>query len=1379
MENIEPNNFAKVTFFPLTDEEIERQSVCLVAETRSLDKENRPVPGGLYDPRMGTNALFDGCQTCRQPKANCPGHLGHVLLPLPVYNYLLYKDLQLFLKSMCFVCFRLSVTSEDLAKNPNRAAAVALLQKKVPCCEHCKAASSRVKKLDSLCFRVKTPGVPVLLLTPLDVERVLADLFCNERAFFAVYYFSDFTPTLFCRRALQVPPNFARTPNKVGDNVFDDVSNTQLKLVLGLAAKLTASQIAISTTGPKTGTTTKTVSGFSSSLLHDWCVLQDVCNLIMDSSVGHTQSTDVSDKTAGKVSTQGLRQRLDKKEGLFRNNLMGKRVNHCARSVISPDAAIDTAEVGLPLEFAKRLSFPEQLNSHNQAFLKQCVLNGVDRHPGASVVVCGRKRPVVRQLARLSVQQRAELVASLYRHSRVVVHRHLVDGDVVLLNRQPTLHKQSMMAHSVRVLARQSVLRLHVANCKSYNADFDGDEMNVFVPRNLFSVAELRTLAAAPLQFFSSSTGHPLRGLVQDYVVASVLLTKKNTFLRCGDFFLLRDAVLFASRANPRIAVLPTVLKPAPRWSGKQLFSATLAAAVALACSVSSLDYAGTSAVGQKLGERSVLVRGSVLLFGVAGKEQIGGKRDNLVSRLFNQFGAKTAEFFLSHYARLLVGFLKTHGFSCGIKDLRLTATSRLARNERLAVVEAAVFPELAQALECGTAETSADLCTAARTKAFPPAFVLPAVEVCVKGAIDKLAARVVTVCELQHPLTNNGFGLMIHSGSKGSPINLSQITALVGQQQLGGKRAQRNEQGATLPCFAPFDFLPAAGAFVEDSYFVGLNCAAFFFHCAAGREGLVDTTIKTSSSGYLQRSLVKGLEGVFVAYDGSVRDEGNCLLQLAAGEDGVHPEKESLLFSEDFLYGAEPKQPTNRKNAKRKKVAPGEGFSVVPEKFLERVRSTFRKRGTEVCSQLLEKSKQQFARCRFEPGESVGVLAAQAVGEPASQMTLNTFHLAGHGATNVTLGIPRLRELLMHGSAQAAGVQTIFSFGEQQSHTETFVRFANKQTLASLVHSVTVEEAYSVDTPRRRLLRCSVFFSLAKNRSLESNFAVLGQRASVFYKTDLTKLIKNKFFKAFAHKLVKQKTSDRFYGVGTDFSENIEEETQSTSLEVCGTQKLASIRVNAPELTDSGDGKWQLHFEASFPSSRRNRIDIPAEIFSAAESVLLNRHKDLLAADLRENFDTSTNSTVYCVCIPGNVLRKLFKAFPLADLGSTSCNDVVAIEALLGVEAARATLVEEVRTVFAFYGIEVNYRYLSLLGDFMTKTGHYMGINRRSIKNSDSVFQKTTFETATRFLEQAALTKSSENFAAPATNIIFGQPVQNGTNFFDVYYNHTNNFIH
>lgn len=869
----------------------------------------------------------------------------------------------------------------------------------------------------------------------------------------------------FFLQVLAVPPPRFRPPTKFGDQTFDHAQNMYLKRILEADH-----QIRLQNQRQAEGSGEGDSSTRMNKLLASWLELQEAVNCLVDSNL--------TSGPASKGAASGIKQMLEKKEGLFRRNMMGKRVNFAARSVISPDPFLMTSQIGVPERFAKSLTYPDQVTMYNVEKLRQMVINGPDVHPGAMFVE--DENGLVTSLANQSRPQRVALSKTLLtagvEDGKVgkglgvkTVFRHLITGDVMLVNRQPTLHKPSMMAHTVRVmLGKQQVIRMHYANCASYNADFDGDEMNLHLPQNPLARAEAYTIANTANQYISPTNGGPLRGLIQDHVVSGVLLTKKDSFFTLHEYQQLLYSALFSGGddgvwCNDKLELpSPALWKPQRLWTGKQVITGILKhlarGKAELSCSFpTKTDKASWGECHKS--EGTVIVRNNELITGVLDKSAFGATSYGLVHAHYELYGPDAADMLLSVLGRLLTLHLQTYGHTCGIGDLLLVPAVEAVRaaNQNKAMKEGT-----AKAIEFSTGEDRFQSCASdtslARAK-LASADDRQRLDGVVKSKMNEWTSEIIKAC-LPHGSVKafpaNCFALMTTSGAKGSNVNFSQISCLLGQQELEGKRVPVMPSGKTLPSFRPYDPQPRAGGYITDRFLTGVRPQDYYFHCMAGREGLVDTAVKTSRSGYLQRCLVKHLENLCVEYDCTVREADHSIIQFHYGEDSIDVVKAGYLDRCHFIYdnykGMLQKMSLAdafnkleitaaseylQKQEKRPKMDPVLSqfnpachFGSISEKFQRVIKDyikddpddVFKNSPNSVGPKITPEKFDALMKLKYisslvHPGEAVGVLAAQGIGEPSTQMTLNTFHLAGHGGANVTLGIPRLREIVMTAS--------------------------------------------------------------------------------------------------------------------------------------------------------------------------------------------------------------------------------------------------------------------------------------------------------------------------------------------------------------------------
>lgn len=920
---------------------------------------------------------------------------------------------------------------------------------------------------------------------------------------------------IFFTEAIAVPPCRFRPPSVFGGDRFDHPQNAYLLEIIKLNAQIVELRTdmrvqadASSAQGKKELDRLEREKGsLFGDLIRTWVALQEQVNYLFDSSK--------NTRAPGNVPPPGIKQILEKKEGLFRKHMMGKRVNYAARSVISPDPNLETSEIGVPLVFATRLTYPEPVTEHNVAALRQAVINGPETHPGAAYVQM--EDGSLANLEAMTAPARLALANQLRTPSTGItsgqpaskkVLRHVRTGDVVLMNRQPTLHKPSIMAHRVRVLPGEKTIRMHYANCNTYNADFDGDEMNMHLPQNELARAEAYTIANTDNQYLVPTDGSPLRGLIQDHVVTGVLLCLKDTWLTREVYQQLLWGSLPENGGRPLVTLPPAILRPQPLWSGKQVITTVLANLTAgrPALSLSSPCKIGAKLWGRGHGEEAtVILQANYLCTGLMDKSQLGASAYGITHAVYELYGPAAAGALLTCLGRLLTKYDQQIGFTCRMDDLLLRPA---ANARRRALIDGshvlgrqvlAEYAKLSESPDDGDDGRRRRPSIARAQEAAALERILHSDELArgldgaMKVRMNGLTSSIIEACLPEgqlRPFPLNNMSLMTNSGAKGSMVNFSQIAGLLGQQELEGRRVPVMVSGKSLPSFPPFDPRPRAGGYITQRFLTGIRPQEFFFHCMAGREGLIDTAVKTSRSGYLQRCLIKHLEGLRTHYDGSVRDCDGSILQFHYGEDGLDVLKQRYLASFPFAAANLPLlsslcQPAAvlgrvntsaavraaRKAAKKPakyepvlaRYPPTVYLGSVSERFhreLEQYLATDSAAAAAAPDEFRALMWIRYMRALVEPGEAVGLLAAQSVGEPSTQMTLNTFHFAGFGAKNVTLGIPRLREIIMTASAHIKTPSiTVPLLTDSTLSPEELAKRLARLTLKQIVRDIVVEE--------------------------------------------------------------------------------------------------------------------------------------------------------------------------------------------------------------------------------------------------------------------------------------------------------------------------------
>jgi DNA-directed RNA polymerase III subunit RPC1 len=583
--------------------------------------------------------------------------------------------------------------------------------------------------------------------------------------------------------------------------------------------------------------------------------------------------------------------RLKGKQGRFRGNLSGKRVNYSARTVISPDPNLSIEQVGLPFLVCQILTYGVMVNDDNIKELRDTVERGPDSWPGANQIKKVKGHTVSLKVVQTFGPTHLQKIASELANGDVV-DRHLIDGDIVLFNRQPSLHKLSILAHRVKVVPGRT-FRMNESVCNPYNADFDGDEMNIHVPQTEEARAEALQLMGVKHNLVTPKDGTPIIGPIQDFITAAYLLSRKDRFLNRAQFcqiigymfdhntFIDPDTGEHQSFSIPP----PTIWKPIRLWTGKQVFSVLMRPSkkckvlvnLEAQCKMFKPNPKLKNAPEFSMDDQYLMIRNSEVLSGVMDKSIIGdGKKANLFYVMLRDYGEDYAVMGMNRLAKAASKWLGTQGFSIGLEDVTPSETLIRKKGELMNEAYAA-------------ADAIIDQYKQGRLPRDPGCDEEQTMEHKVSGILSQVRQLAGNECmdELSY---NNAAVIMAMSGSKGSLINVSQMVASVGQQMIGGKRVEDGFQDRTLPHFPKGSKNAAAKGFVASSFFSGLNPTEFIFHAMSGREGLVDTAVKTAETGYMSRRLIKSLEDAYVAYDDTVRNAAGNVVNFTFGQDSLDP---------------------------------------------------------------------------------------------------------------------------------------------------------------------------------------------------------------------------------------------------------------------------------------------------------------------------------------------------------------------------------------------------------------------------------------------------------------------------------------------------------
>ena len=850
-----PSKIIGIQFSMLSPEEIRKNSVAEIT-SRETYNNNKPVIGGLFDPRMGVLEPGTICPTDGFTYIDTPGYFGHIELARPVFFIQHLKEITKICKCVCFKCSKLLINKSqhkhalDMPAE-NRWDYVSFIAEKIKRCGESTEDGCGCKQPD----KIKLEGMATLnaiwenmetdteskkitmRLTPEIILKIFKRISDDD------VHFMGFNPKwsrpdwMICQ-VLPVPPPAVRPSVKhdAQQRSEDDLTHIYSNIIKtnrDLQDKIMNNSQA------------NVIEGLTT-------VLQYFIAMIVNNKV--KGAVPMAQRSGRPL--QCIMGRLNSKIGRIRGNLMGKRVDFSARSVITGDPNLSIRQLGVPMKIAKNITKPVIVNDMNRDFLTKLVQNGPEEYPGAKILV----------------KKNGEYISLRYvdRNSIVLqngdtVHRHMMDGDAVLFNRQPSLHRMSMMCHIVKIMKVGDTFRMNVGCTKPYNADFDGDEMNMHMPQNILAETELRNLAAIPYQIISPSSNSPIIGIYQDSLLGSYRFTRPDIN------FTQRQAMnLLMMLSNVNVDELQKL--------GDKVSSFDILSQIMSPITLSYKTKLYDDKEDFKSSNNVLEIRDGKYIRGQIEKSVLGSSTKGILHRICNDFGNMACSNFIDNLQNVITEYMKWTSFSVGISDL--IANEKTQKEIIQVIVEQkSKVQEFIDKVHLGIFENN----TANSN--------MVEFEMNVNNLLNDATARSGKIGRTSLS-SDNRFVMIVDSGSKGTAINITQMISCLGQQNVDGKRIPYGFDNRTLPHYSKYDDSPNARGFVENSYISGLSAPELFFHAMGGRIGLIDTAVKTSQTGYIQRRLVKALEDIKVEYDMSVRNSKGKIVQFSYGDDNFDTTK-------------------------------------------------------------------------------------------------------------------------------------------------------------------------------------------------------------------------------------------------------------------------------------------------------------------------------------------------------------------------------------------------------------------------------------------------------------------------------------------------------
>ncbi len=1438
MDDINPSSkIIGVQFSMLSPDEIRKNSVVEVT-SRDTYINNKPVVGGLFDPRMGVLEPGLICPTDGYTYIDTPGYFGHIELARPVIFIQHLKDIMKICKCVCFKCSKLRINKNShkhiLTKSPTeRWQYVTSLAANVKRCGDCTEDGCGYKQPDKILLEGMSTIQAIwekmdtensdsnkvtLRLTPEMLIKIFKRI-CDEDVHFMGFSPLWSRPEWMICQVLPVPPPAMRPSVKhdaqqrseddlthIYSNIIKTNSDLREKLANNAATKVI-----------------EVLTG----------ILQYFVAMIANNKV---KGADPMAQRSGRP-LNCISGRLNSKNGRIRGNLMGKRVDFSARSVITGDPNLSIRQLGIPMKIAMNITKPVTVNDRNRNFLLTLVQNGPDNYPGAKILERRNGENIsLRYVDTLSIKL----------ENGDVVHRHMMDGDAILFNRQPSLHRMSMMCHIAKIMKKGDTFRMNVGDTKPYNADFDGDEMNMHMPQSILAETELKNLAAIPFQMISPANNAPIIGIFQDSMLGSYRFTRPNvTFTpREAMNLLMRYSNIDVNKLRENgdkisnFDILSQILPPITIKRKTKLYN-------------EDEDYSTSNNILE--------IRNGNYIRGQMEKSVLGSTTNGIIHRICNDYGNMRATEYIDDMQNIITEYMKNSAFSVGISDLiadRKTQDSII----QAILTQKQEVQSIIEKIHLGIFENNTSTTN------------MNAFESSINNVLNKATEQAGKIGRTSLS-KNNRFLMIVNSGSKGSLINISQMISCVGQTNVDGKRIPYGFDSRTLPHYNKFDDSPGARGFIENSYISGLTAPELFFHAMGGRIGLIDTAVKTSQTGYIQRRLIKGLEDIKVEYDMTVRNNIGKIVQFAYGDDnfdstkvecteiglvglsleeiylkydivGVNDKRSKLIdvytkgtitrlnkqrqqtketckmyidkmckYQDDlienvFLYKNDTavRAPVSFQNSianiqgqlnlntnSTVDITPQEAFDLIQEYYIKLtnlsfappnklfevlyyyyltpkvllVQKRFHRRALVL---LLEMIVLKYKQSLVHPGEMVGVIAGQSIGEPTTQLTLNTFHLSGVASkSNVTRGVPRIEEILRLTKNPKNPSMTVFLKSNDETSRDKASHYANMlehTKFADVVKSVQicfdpVDTVTKIDEDTLLMEQYREFEELinecnSADDNIDNKTTTSKSRWVIRIALDDETLLEKNITMDDIHFAVNSSYGNEISCIYSDFNSN---------------NLIFRIRLNSNVLSKSKkkgsvsslDQSDEIYMLRNFQEMLMKTI-----VLRGVSSVTDVTPRKLQNIVKKEDGKYNQVDTWILDTTGSNLLHVM--GLDYIDWKRTFSNDIKQVFDVLGIEAARQVLYNELTEVMDFSGVYINYHHLSILCDRMTTNQNMVAIFRSGILNDNiGPISKATFEVHTEVLLDAARHADFDHMRGVSASVMMGQTGKFGTGAFDL----------
>lgn len=1325
------NNYEEIEsiqFGIYSKEEIDKLSVCEIV-THKMNGI-----GSIYDKKMGVLNNEERCVSCGQDNKKCPGHFGHINLNVDIIHPLFYKHVLLFLKIFCLKCSRLIISEEQINLNGfNKLSKVVKFNKIVELCDksdmcyHCSYIKPKVQFINNdnnyIIIHKNKNKILKSVLTDYEIKSIFYNILESDIELIGLNPKHMSPKNLIISKLLVLPP--VDRPYVIIENMTcdDDITLQYIEIIkINNNLKLNSCN------------ENKKVKLIQSLIFRIRCLFDN---------------TQEKAKHSNGRPMKGIKKRISGKEGQMRNNCMGKRVNQSGRTVIGPDPTLRLDEMVVPEKIANILTYPERVHQFNIDKMNKLIHNNKVKYILRNGFYINLQYAMFKQGSELMfkdeiIKKDGKIVFVDHNINKYIledgdqikrkgiilsetkpvikkdfklqygdiIERPLQDNDIVLLNRQPTLHRGSMLAQKV-IIRPYKTFRLNLAITKTFNADFDGDEMNIHVPSSIDTETELRQIVSTKNNIISPQSSKPNIAIVQDGLLGAYLMTREDIPLTKEIFFrilnkidkrtinFLMRKIEYNKKVFNEIGITERI------YSTKGVISLLLP---------DNFNYIRKNNANDK--EPILKIYKGVILEGTINKSIIGSSHNSIIQVLNKEYGPDIAVDFVNNIQFVAYAYLLVQGFTVSISDCIAT------KSEEITHVITRCFMEAK-----GNEESIIDK----NIK-----------EIKINASLSKARDNGMKIAKDALTKSNN-FISTVTSGSKGDYFNIAQITGLLGQQNLSGARIPKtlNNNTRSLPHYK-FKNLSQeedyeSKGFIKNSFIKGLNPKEFWFHAITGREGITDTAMKTATSGYIQRRIIKLGEDIQIKYDSTVRNANNDIIQFQYGDDNLDACKTVILngipqicdvsrivdkikqtFSENIC-----RKLTNYEKhfivdiIKANSSLPKHLKQCVEENLKNKILSQLNKIEIIHEGMIVEIKKQieySYYSSQIQPGESVGIITGESIGERQTQMTLNTFHSAGLAISTVLTGVPRFSELLNATKDMRSASCTIYT-EEMCKDIKKLKKIIDNKIKQIIFKDIVLSYDYIINS---------------------SDYEEWYEEYGILY---------DKKYKKYE------------IGIKCKLNRKVMFLNNITILDV--VEKLKDY-VCAYTFQDT---EIHLFF------NKNTEYD---DIYYLSQIILIDLF-DIIICGIENIFDIFYQKDTeqnWFVTTKGTNLKEILK-LDFVDKKKTISNYMWEINEIMGIEAVRQFLIDEFKFVVSSDGTYINDRHIKILVDIMTQHGIICSVSRYGMKKDNSgALAKASFEQSLDNFIKAGFYSEKDPLHSISSNIMCGKKSKIGTGMCEVIQN-------